>query len=95
MSLTIFKQVLQPNIGKHEICVPEDADILSVEVQKNAPTVWYRCGFGGHTKKVVILLAATGQPAPQPGLSRFIGTLLLDEGDFVLHAFLLWEPVSE
>lgn len=94
MSLTIFKQKLQPNVGKHEIWCPEDTDILSVAVQDNAPTVWYRCGFGPMSCKFTILLAETGRPAPQRVLSKFLGTLLLDDGDYVLHAFVIWEKVD-
>lgn len=67
--------------------VPANCRILSVGAQHNVPVLWALVDAGISTEFTVEVVAVvTGAPCSE-GMGPFIGTVLLDGGNFVLHVF--------
>lgn len=73
--------------GRTEIGVPVDSKVLSVAVQRGKPFVWIEMGVSRQTTSIQLQTIMTGDTFNPGPAWRFIGTLLLEEGSFVLHVY--------
>ncbi len=89
MKYAVYKVVLPPKIaGLVEVDMEQGSIPLHVALQHNAITVWYHCTPGAPKRKQSFFLAPTGLDAPSMGEgSQHVGTLLLQDGHYVLHVF--------
>ncbi len=61
---------------------------LSVGVQRGRPVMWCEVGrHGRQALRIEVLTVMTGQDFCIDHTWKFLGTLLLDEGSFVLHVY--------
>lgn len=82
---TIWKIQLITHAPIQDVLVPEDAELLKVSVQHGKICVWFKCNPSNPVKPHRIMMCLTGDPIPE--LSRYVDTLFLDGGDFILHVF--------
>lgn len=83
---TIWKKVLLPQTVQ-KVEVPKGAEILSVMGQHERVVIWFRCNPDNALETRAIAIIGTGHEAPEASESRFIGTVLLENGNLVLHIF--------
>ena len=66
---------------------PPDAEMLSVQMQRNEAMLWFLCsphlGSVTHTIRVF----GTGQPVPDNDCLKYIGTVQTHGGQLVWHIF--------
>lgn len=87
MTKTIWKFQLHAHNKVQSINVPADSTLLSVHSQFNKLCLWAICPSPFEiTEARTIALYTTGEPLPE-NCSVYLGTVLLDDGLFVLHAF--------
>lgn len=67
--------------------VPVDAEMLDVQVQFGEIAIWYRCDPNAPKETRTIALVGTGKAAPNTKDGRYLGTVALHNGAFILHAF--------
>lgn len=67
--------------------LPEEARILSVQLQWGAPVMWALVDPEAPKRARSMVLAATGKPFPEELVTHFIGTFQLNDGAGVLHLF--------
>lgn len=84
MSLTIHKYEI-PLTDRAEILLPGFWRVLSVGVQRGKPMLWAMVQPGGKRTPLRLAICGTGDDAE--GLGQFIGTLILEDGELVLHVF--------
>ena len=100
---TIHKTQLR--FGLRDYAIPADAEILSFAVQRGVPTIWYRTKiveiqptpltvFTPPPTGRPILLIETGSVLPEHMQWKFIGTVLLENDNYVLHAFEMGEGLD-
>lgn len=87
----IFKYALK--MGITELNMPLGSEVLTVQTQNNKPMLWALVDDDPMTRscRARIGLFATGSALPV-GIDGgdYIGTVQLDGGEFVLHAFHLF-----
>lgn len=68
--------------------MPDEADILTIQVQGDAPCIWAMVNPDAPLKPRKIRIYGTGHPV-DPNLSAecYIGTFQLKNGSLVLHVF--------
>lgn len=74
------------------VSMPEGAQILSVQTQHEAPTLWALCNEAVPYEDRSIEIIGTGHnvpPAPSGTNRHFLGTFQLLDGGFVGHVFEL------
>jgi hypothetical protein len=77
--------------------IPKGARFLSVQVQdKDLPYMWFTVETDNPREVREFLLVETGQNIPQDTftVSDYLGTILLDSGNYVLHLFEITDPVD-
>ena len=67
--------------------VPEGAQILSIQVQKEVPCLWAKVNPENPKKRMKIRIYGTGHEYQEIS-GVFIGTFQMQGGSFVFHAFL-------
>lgn len=84
----IHKQIIKL-IDEQQIELPSDARILSIGNQREKLCLWYEFSERISGKKTTtILIVGTGNKGPETHIAdRFIGTVLMMEGDLVWHVF--------
>lgn len=87
----IFKYQLA-NHGVRHIEMPIDAVILSVREQNNIACLWALVDTSKQLENRVFDIYVTGEEITVPEQKRFIGTVLLNNGDFVVHVFEIINP---
>lgn len=77
-------------VDQQVITIPVTAEILSVDAQHGCVALWYkrRAEFVELGPRS-IAIATTGNEFSFPVHARFLGTVLLAEGNFVGHVFEL------
>ena len=85
MKQVIWKTALKP-APMQAVPLPAGAMILSAATQDDGPCIWYHCDPFAPKINRLIYTVPTGGNAPPDG-SRFIGTVLLSDGAFVVHIF--------
>lgn len=76
----------------HTIDVPHGARFLSVQVQENQPVVYAICDPKARRVVRTFIIVTTGADIPvyskAVDLLQYLGTAMIDGGDFVVHVFL-------
>jgi len=87
MSDVVIHKV-QLHMHRNEIELPLGAEILSVAAQKNNMVMWYLFYYGEkQTIKRVFHVKITGVAFSNRKAEVFLGTILLEMGNFVVHVF--------
>lgn len=88
---TIFKYPINLNpYVNQEVWMPPDAQILTVQIQKNQPCIWALIDTDDiRAKAFQIEIFETGQEIEQENdvERRYLGTCQMDDGDYVFHVF--------
>jgi hypothetical protein len=89
MAKRIFKYKLPQPSGAQTIQMPQGAVILSVGMQRNFGVIWAIVDEDAPpvNRKFEVLLTGSTVPDATAVLGKFLGTLILGDGDFVLHVF--------
>lgn len=88
MPSTVHKAIinLEDISDRVEIECPTGSEILSAALQyPGQVAIWYRCNPNRLKRRRTIHLVGTGHRAPT--LARFVSTIVMMNGDFVLHVF--------
>lgn len=68
--------------------MPDEADILTIQVQGDAPYIWAMVNPDAPLNPRKIRIYGTGHPVdPNLSAERYIGTFQLKNGSLVLHVF--------
>lgn len=81
----IWKFALAPD-DKQTIAMPIGATLLSVHMQDGRPCIWAEVNPTEKSYPRMIEMFGTGQPI-DGAARKFLGTILLAEGQFVFHVF--------
>lgn len=84
--MKIWKFLLSTGHGEEKVVVPQVSRVLSVGVQGNRPVLWCECEPGATTRVLRVFTAETGKESPADTF-HFLGTLLMDGGNYVLHVY--------
>jgi len=98
--MLIYKQHLPiATVDTRDITLPyktvaEAKDhILKLDLQYGCPTIWYQADGGSKTDETEYFIAAIGTGhkinSDRINLDSYLGTLQLNDGDLVLHYFLV------
>lgn len=87
---TIYKYEIS-KYGRREIRMPKGAKILSTQLQHGEPVIWALVDTSAPSVARNIDVHTTGSDVRDDDTSRFIGTLLLDDGKYVIHVLDLGE----
>lgn len=82
---TIHKYPLQTT-GLIHLQMPMWALPLTVQLQQGIPTLWAQVDINQPTITKSFFVVVTGGPLPE-GALKYIGTVQMHEGNFVLHVF--------
>ena len=66
--------------------------LLSVKNQKGRDVLYYAESFSQRKQQMRIRIFATGEELPEISNMHFLDTVMLNNGDSVLHVF--WEPIE-
>jgi hypothetical protein len=90
MKTIIHKFPIQPMAGRDIINLPQGSHLLSAQLQRGIPFVWAEIIFDDKwpRRDYVIEKFETGVAMEYDPSRSFLGTLLLDNGAFVLHCYL-------
>lgn len=83
---TIYKYELDVR-SQLTIKLPDRAQVLSVQTQKNVPYIWALGDPNDPDKDRKFSVFGTGNPVCDANKLRFVGTFQLDGGDLVFHLF--------
>jgi hypothetical protein len=82
----IYKYTLfEYRYGTDDVRISRDAKVLSVQVQRGVICLWAEVIPGQGTVTRRFYAALTGESPPEDG--KHLATLLLDNGDFVVHVY--------
>ena len=84
--ITVHKQALTygtPNV----VSMPVGAHVLCVKEQHNVPMLYFRGDTVAPRQGRRFVCCMTGAECPSGETGTYIGTVLLDYGDFVIHVF--------
>ena len=82
---TIYKYELEIK-DSQTLMIPNEAEILSVQVQFDEPKLWAMCDPEKSKESRVICMFGTGSSIPSKNL-KFIGTFQALRGQAVFHVF--------
>lgn len=83
---TIWKFPLRPFLNPIEISMPEGAQILSVQNQREDPVLWALVDTNGKPEVRRFLVFGTGHPIPG-FVGKHLGTFQAQAGTVVVHVF--------
>jgi hypothetical protein len=73
-------------MGYQEVEMPPGAKLLHVAEQRNRPTLWAACDpMTPATMRRMVRVVMTGEP--EPADAQYVGTVILEGGDFVVHVY--------
>jgi len=81
----IYKYKLRDTFAPQWVELPKDRLILCVEEQRGDVCIWATVGVGDK-ENVKFKVVPTGGGHPDGG--TYVGTVMLDNGDIVLHVFV-------
>ena len=92
MNLRILKYVLE---NKMTLVLDGDANPMHLAEQHGTPVVWvqHEAERNWRTRLVFILLM-TGEHAAIPDTARYVGTVMLSAGSYVLHCYVTKEIMA-
>jgi hypothetical protein len=82
----VWKFVLDLNAGREAVDMPSGATVLDVQMQHDQLTMWAEVDPDGPLRARMFVWYGTGHPMP-PAFRKFLGTVQLEHGHFVLHVF--------
>ena len=85
MKNVIYKYPINP-VGRTELMLPIDNEILSLQVQRECPYLWVRLNPEQSLTRHAFEVKVTGGQFDPMGL-KYIGTFQLKNGGFVGHLF--------
>lgn len=85
MSTEIWKFPIK--FGLQKISIPEHSRLLSVAAQDDQLMLWAVVVPSNQKTQREIYVAMTGQSCDDELRGPFLGTVLFDRGEFVLHVF--------
>lgn len=83
--ITVHKAPLSVH-GRQEIEVPNGATLLTVQVQRGVPCIWYHCDDRNPMVRVPIVICGPGHEAPPLTTARYVGTFQI-ANTLVFHVF--------
>lgn len=86
MTKRIWKFELEILNRQQAILVPVGAKFIALNTQLNKPCLWAICEASDGFETRVIAFYTTGEPIPEDH-GVYLGTCLLEDGLYVLHAF--------
>jgi hypothetical protein len=86
MALVIRKEVLKETASQ-VVNLPANAEILCAQEQRGKVCIWFRCDPNAESVYRQIQMVDTGEKAPADSESRYLGTVMLDDGRTVVHVF--------
>ena len=91
MARTVWKYPLSMN-SRQKILVGASPRVVHVDTQRGEPFVWIEQAIGQGRGEIWLELVGTGGNTPDGG--KYVGTVLLSDGDFVFHIYDLG-PLSD
>lgn len=67
--------------------MPKGAEILSVGNSFNRPVLWARVDIDKESARRGFRIFFTGEDFPQEDEGHFIGTVIMDSGNLVIHVY--------
>ncbi len=83
---TIWKFVIEIN-DTIEVMMPQDAKILTVQIQHEMATIWVMVNPDKPDVRRVLQIAGTGHDLTERLMGDYIGTFQIDSGNFAFHVF--------
>ena len=83
--MTIWKYQLATDVVQQEIDMPMEAEFLSVQLQRGVPCLWVAINPDAERRKLGFEWVPTGAETPELGV--YVGTVLMDDGNLVLHLY--------
>lgn len=85
---TIYRYELNVDDGLSYIDMPEGAKVLSISTERTDPYIEMWAGVDTNNPLVTRQFAVVGTGREIPiSFIRFIGTVLIDKGEYVFHVF--------
>lgn len=81
---TIWKYTLQP--GRTKLEMPRGAELLTVQMQGDTPTLWAQVHPGEPLERRVIDIHGTGHKLPEDA-GQYLATFQMEGGALVWHVF--------
>lgn len=72
---------------EQKVSMPEDAKVLTVQVQKGKPCLWAECNPDKEPVLRTFLIRGTGHPIDDEIEKEYIGTIQMCEDSIVFHVF--------
>ena len=70
--------------------MPGGAEILTVQMQNDAPQIWAIVDDESHLQQRTILIVGTGQEMPKDiNITDYLGTFQMEHGRLIFHVFVL------
>ena len=85
--MTIWKFPFKFPLGRFEIEMPKDAEILSVQVQRDVPCIWAKVIPENEKNTRRFRIIGTGHPFREDKKLSYIGTFQQIDDFFVWHLF--------
>ena len=80
---TIWKQALE--FPKTEFEIPGFINVVAMQTQRGAPTVWIECDPSQALKTITLTIFGTGHKIPDEQI--YVGTFQMADGDLVWHLY--------
>lgn len=91
MTRYIYKYPI-PVEDRFELSLPQGSEVLTVQVQRDAPQIWALVDPERPPEARRFRLAGTGHPiTEQASLGRYVSTFQMLDGQLVFHVFELTE----
>lgn len=74
------------------MALPHMGEILSVNVQNNQVVIYAKVNTNALISPRRVFMALTGEFLPEHGFWDYLGTVMLDNGSYVLHVFVEGSP---
>lgn len=84
--MRIFKYPLVVS-DRQYVTMPIGAELLTIQLQHGKPYLWAWVDEHAVPSAQAIMMCGTGQPFPEGKMGKYLGTLQLDGGDFIVHTF--------
>lgn len=82
---TIWKRELEI-ADQQFIDMPDESEILCVQIQQEIPCIWFRCDPDNELVRVTINTYGTGHTV-ESAKDDYVGTYQLHDGNLVFHVF--------
>jgi hypothetical protein len=89
--MNVIWKFVVPGVGSGSIVMPKGATCLFAREQNNQPCIWALVDPNAEMEQRPFLAAETGNIGI-PDASRYLGTCMLEGGNYVLHIF---EPATQ